>query len=119
MTEIDTDDNIEVDAPATNPASIKASKRKGADSGPSTKKIRLIIEEPDNGPLSLLTTQLKERGLKVPDFGIIVQEALGKMDEEWWKQKLEDLTPLEWKVQAALENPDMRDKLMSLLEGDS
>ncbi len=116
-------ESIEIDVPeeAGKTETKKTAKRKGAETVAAKKselkKVRLTLEEPDDGPLSTLTNQLKDRGIKAPDLAPVVQEALAQMSEKWWAEKLDDLTPLEWKVQAALENPEMREKLMSLLEG--
>lgn len=116
-------ESIEIDAPEESAKKDpkKASKRKGAEVAEAkkaeVKKIRLTLEEAEDGRLTTLTNQLKDRGIKTPDLAPLVSEALEQMSDEWWAEKLEELTPLEWKVQAALENPDMREKLMSLLEG--
>ncbi len=88
--------------------------RKGA-SGETIKKLRAVITETENGPLTTLQTKLKDRGLKNIDIGEVIAEALSTIDESWWAKKLEDLTPIEFKLQAALENPEMRAKLESLL----
>lgn len=88
--------------------------RKGA-SGETLKKVRAVITETENGPLTTLQTKLKDRGLKNFDIGEVIAEALSTIDSEWWEKKLEVLTPIEFKLQAALENPEMRAKLESLL----
>ena len=88
--------------------------RKGA-SGEVLKKVRAVITEPENGPLTTLQTKLKDRGLKNFDIGEVVAEALSTIDTDWWETKLDELTPIEFKLQAALENPEMRAKLESLL----
>ena len=87
--------------------------RKGA-SGETLKKVRAVITETENGPLTTLQTKLKDRGLKNFDIGEVIAEALSTIDSEWWEKKLEVLTPIEFKLQAALENPEMRAKLESL-----
>ena len=88
--------------------------RKGA-SGETLKKVRAVITEDETGPLTVLQTKLKERGLKNFDIGEVIAEALSTIDQDWWDEKLDTLTPIEFKLQAALENPDMRAKLETLL----
>mgnify|MGYP003683321567 CR=1 FL=1 len=111
MTEVD----IEIETNDENENEPKA--RKGADAKSAMKKIRLNLQEVEDGPLNTMLNSLRDRGLKNYDLSETVSEALATIPEDWWKEKLEDLTPLEWKVQAALENPEMREKLVSLLEG--
>lgn len=91
--------------------------RKGGASKANLKKVRLNLLEDEEGSLLSLQNALRDRGLKNYDLSETVSEALATIPQEWWKAKLEDLTPLEWKVQAALDNPDMREKLVTLLEG--
>ena len=91
--------------------------RKGASQKSAMKKIRLNLQEAEDGPLNTLQNSLKDRGLKNFDLSETVSEAIATIPEEFWKEKLEALTPLEWKVQAALDNPEMRERLVSLLEG--
>ena len=45
-------------------------------------------------------------------------EAIDQIPSSWWEEKIEALTPLEYKVQEALKSPDMREKLASLLVDD-
>ena len=42
-------------------------------------------------------------------------EAIDQLPPTWWEDKIESLTPLEYKVQEALKKPDMREKLANLL----
>ena len=95
----------------------KSKSKKGASAKPVARKIRLTVVEDDGGPLSQMLDTLKERGLKNYDLSEVVAEALQTIPESFWKAKLDDLTPLEWKIQAALDNPEMREKLVSLLDG--
>ena len=81
------------------------------------RKLRLTLVEEDNSALAFFQNGLKERAIKNIELGDIVAEALATVPREWWEAKLEELTPLEWKLHAALENPEMRAKLMQLLEG--
>lgn len=111
----DVENEIELEKPEE---SDKAALRKGgAAAKTASKRIRLTIVEEETGPLTQLSEKLKERGLKNHDLSDIVAEALATIPESFWKDKLEELTPLEWKIQAALDNPEMREKLVSLLEG--
>ena len=88
-------------------------KRKGAET--AGKKIRLALPESEDNPLTMFQREIRNRGIKSFDLSEIVMEALAEVGDEWWKDKLESLTPLEYKLQAALENPDMREKLISIL----
>jgi len=121
MVEVDHDDNIEFEESSNEESasgkSVKKSKRQGAEAKSQLKKIRLTIEEAEDGRLHTFMSALRDRGVKNPDLGLLISEALATVNEDWWSSKIEQLTPLEWKVQAALENPDLREKLVTLLEG--
>lgn len=91
--------------------------RAGAQSANNAKKLRLVLAEDEQSQLFAFQQTLKERGVKSFELGDIVAEALATIPKEWWDAKIEEITPLEWKLHAALENPDMREKLMSLLNG--
>lgn len=80
------------------------------------RKIRLNLVEDENSPLFHFQNGLKERGIKNFELSDLISEALATVPQEWWDAKLEELTPLEWKLHAALENPEMRAKLLSLLD---
>ena len=111
---------IEVDVDAKDAekpkSAAKAQSKSGASKAP-TKKVRLVLSVEDESRINILVEGLKQRGLKNYDLSDVVGEALETIEEDWWREKLEELTPLEWKIQAALENPEMREKLVSLLEG--
>lgn len=89
--------------------------RAGAQAAGS-KKIRLTLVEDDNTALAQFQTALKDRGVKGIELSDIVTEALSTIPQEWWDAKIEELTPFEFKLHAALGNPEMRAKLMSLLD---
>lgn len=84
--------------------------------GDELKKTRLVLEEPIDSPLNHLQNTLKDRGVKNLDLNGLVCEALAQVPEEWWETKIEELTPLKFKLDAALEDPKMREKLISLLD---
>ena len=113
--EIDIDATADEDDAAAEKKRVKA--KKGASANPVARKIRLTLVEDEGGPLGELQDQLKDRGLKNYDLSTVVGEALSTIDQGWWKEKLDELTPLEGKIQAALDNPEMREKLVSLLDG--
>lgn len=94
-----------------------AETRVGAQAAAGGKKIRLTLVEDDSSALSQFQTALKDRGVKGVEISDIVAEALATIPKEWWDAKLEELTPFEFKLHAALENPELRAKLMSLLDG--
>lgn len=91
--------------------------RAGAQAGNNAKKLRLVLAEDEQSHLFAFQQTLKERGVKNFELGDIVAEALATIPKAWWDAKIDEITPLEWKLHAALENPDMREKLMSLLNG--
>lgn len=84
--------------------------------GEELKKTRLVLEEAIDSPLNHLQNTLKDRGVKNLDLNGLVCEALAQVPEEWWETKIEELTPLKFKLDAALEDPKMREKLISLLD---
>lgn len=90
--------------------------RVGAQAAGS-RKLRLNLIEDEESALFHFQAAIKDRGIKNFEISDIVSEALATIPQEWWDAKLEELTPLEWKLHAALGNPEMRAKLMSLLEG--
>ena len=45
-----------------------------------------------------------------------IDEALDAVPEEWWAQKKEELTPLEWKIAQISQNPDLKSKLADQLD---
>lgn len=96
--------------------SIAEDLRAGA-SAANNRKLRLVLAEDEQSQLFAFQQTLKERGVKNFELGDIVAEALATVPKEWWDAKIDEITPLEWKLHAALENPDMREKLMSLLNG--
>ena len=78
-------------------------------------KLRLILTVPPEHELNWLQAEFKRRGIQKADLGEIVTDALAQVPRSWWAQKVDDLTPLEFKVQQALENPSLREKLTALL----
>jgi hypothetical protein len=86
-----------------------------ANSEDTTKKIKALITEAADGPLTRIQQDLKDRGIKSFDLNQLISEALQQVPAKWWEEKLEELTPIEFKLQQALEDPDMREKIISLL----
>lgn len=105
-----------VEAPSAD-ETLEQDNRAGAQGANSAKKLRLVIAEDEQSQLFAFQQVLKERGVKNFELGDIVAEALATVPKAWWDAKIDEITPLEWKLHAALENPDMREKLMSLLNG--
>lgn len=110
----------EAEQDISKPAKADKKNRHGASSSAQSasklKKIRVTIEEDETGPIHTFMNQLKDRGVKNPDIASLLLNALKSQPKEWWDSQLDAETPLEWKVQAALENPEMRDKLVNLLQ---
>ena len=82
-------------------------------------KLKLVLAEPADSPLSRFQQNLRERGVKNFDLSQVVSEALSQVPEAWWDQRLDDMTPIEFKLQQAMEDPEMRDKIIALLSGAS
>ena len=90
--------------------------RKGASQ--ASKRSKLVITLPSDAPVVLVAQALKERGAKI-ELGDLIREALAEVPDAWWEQKKEQLTPLEFKIQQALKDPVMRDRLQSFLLKDT
>ena len=88
---------------------------KGAEAGLKT---RCIISTDSDHPFSKFQAEIKERGVKGFDPGELLREILDTLPEEFWSKKLEELTPLEYKINAALSDPEMREKLTLLLASE-
>ncbi len=78
-------------------------------------KLKLALEVPGEHWLVRIQEQCKQRGVKNLDIGEVLLSALGEVPDSWWEEKLEKLTPLEFRVNAALADPDLREKLQALL----
>lgn len=102
-----------VDGPES--GSARGRGRRAAKNSNEEVKARLSLNVGDSHPLAHFMQAVKERGIKNLDLGEFVLEALLTIPEAWWQQKLEDYTPLEYKINAALSDPAMREKLTSLL----
>ncbi len=78
-------------------------------------KIRLQLNAPKDHPLSWFSEEVKMRGIKNLDLNTLVLTAISELGDSWWRQILEEHTPLEYKISAALADPAMREKLKLLL----
>lgn len=78
-------------------------------------KLRLNLATDDDHPFSQLQKELKVRGVKSPDWSSVIVDAFEQVPKTWWEEKLDQLTPLEFKINAALSDPAMREKLTELL----
>ncbi|RYZ60016.1 MAG: hypothetical protein EOP07_02260 [Proteobacteria bacterium] len=52
------------------------------------------------------------------DFNKIFSDALLEVKPSFWSKKLDQLTPLEWKLLAALEDESFKAQVKDLIEGD-
>lgn len=88
-----------------------------AKAGTETKelKTKMTLSFPEDHPFSRLQLELKRRGLKSLDLNTLMEEIFSQTPSEWWDEKLDALTPLEFKVNQALTNPEMREKFKDLL----
>jgi hypothetical protein len=57
--------------------------------------------------------------VEVFDLATVFRDALMEVDPDFWQRKLEELTPFEWKLQAALDDAEFRKKVEALLESKS
>lgn len=85
----------------------------------TTKTTKLLLTSPGEHPFSTFQNEVKTRGIRNLDLNDLVVEALSEVPEAWWQAKIEELTPLEYRVNNALSNPDLRAKLSELLNPKS
>ena len=81
-------------------------------------KTKLLLSTAPSHALSVFQSEIKKRNIKEINLNEILLEAIDQIPSSWWEEKIEALTPLEYKVQEALKSPDMREKLASLLVDD-
>ena len=98
-----------------NPSVEKKAKKSTPKDKSSITKTRLMLSTDEFHPLSSFQAELKLRSIKNFDLNALVVRALKKLPEEYWESELEDITPLEYRVNAALSDPEMRKKLKELL----
>ena len=82
-------------------------------------KTRAMLTTAEEHPLSNLLIEMKKRGVKNFDASSLVLDAINTLEDGWWEEKLEDLTPLEYKISSALTDPEMREKLTQLLSSQT
>ena len=82
-------------------------------------KTRAMLTTEEEHPLGHLLMEMKKRGVKNFDASSLVLDAINTLEDSWWEQKLEDLTPLEYKISSALTDPKMREKLTQLLSSQT
>ena len=92
--------------------------KKGEDKTIKEIKTKLTLSTSPDHPLSHFQNETKKRNIKDVNLNNIILEAIGQIPASWWEEKIESLTPLEYKVQEALKSPGMREKLASLLVDD-
>ena len=90
--------------------------KKTEDKGPKEVKTKLLLSTLPEHPLSNFQAEIKKRNIKEANLNNLILEALDQVSENWWTEKIESLTPLEYKVKEALTNPQMREKLETLLK---
>ena len=93
-------------------------KAKKAKAGNDELKLRLVLNAPESHPFAQFLNQIKQRGVKSFDPGEFILKTLAEFPEEWWNERIEGLTPLEFKINKALSDPDMREKLTMLLASE-
>lgn len=92
----------------------KAKKPKASDE----LKLRLMLNAPEDHPFAQFISEIKKRGVKNFEPGEFILKTLAEFPEEWWNETIEALTPLEFKINKALSDPDMREKLTMLLASE-
>ena len=78
-------------------------------------KTKFNLSLPEDHSFSNLQLELKRRGLKNLDLNVLMEEIFSLVPQNWWEEKLDTLTPLEYKVSQAMANPDMRKKFNEIL----
>jgi hypothetical protein len=81
----------------------------------ATKTSKLLLTSSADHPFSIFQNEVKNRGIRNLDMNEFVVAALSQVPQTWWLEKIEELTPLEYRVNNALSNPDLRAKLSELL----
>ena len=93
---------------------VKASATKKKSTSPSKMKFQLHV--PTEHPFYAFGEVLKQRKAKALDLGALTLEALASVEKDWWTKKLEELTPIEYRINLALKSPELREELSSFLE---
>jgi hypothetical protein len=81
---------------------------------PMKLKLNLTIEE--DHPFFGFLNEVKERKIQELDPADFILEVFANLDGDFWNHELEKRTPLEYKLQQALTNPEMREKLSVILQ---
>lgn len=84
-----------------------------------TNDLKLKLNVPDDHPLAKFAQEIKQRGVKNFDMTQLILEVFDSQTDEWWSDKLESETPLEFKINRALSDPNMREKLKELVSDSS
>ena len=97
---------------------VSKAKAKKAKTGNDELKLRLVLNAPEEHPFAQFISEIKQRGVKNFEPGEFILKTLAEFPQEWWDEKIESLTPLEFKINKALSDPDMREKLTMLLASE-
>ena len=96
---------------------LEAKKKATAKKKPATvAKMKVQLQVPTDHPFFSFGEELKQRKAKGIDLAQLVLDALSAVKEDWWTKKLEELTPIEYRIHLALNNPELREELSSFLE---
>lgn len=93
---------------------LKGEDAKSDEEGLLKLKIQLTLG-PDH-PLARCNQTLKDKGIKSPHFSQLISDGLLQASEEWWQKQTDALIPLDVKVQEALRDPGMRERLSEFLD---
>lgn len=97
----------------------EASKGKGRGKLPAakveSKGLKVNLQLGEEHPVAKFCEEVRSRGIKGFNSSDFLLEVLAQVPESFFTEKLEQLTPLEYRINAALADPDMREKLQQLL----
>ncbi|MCB9229927.1 MAG: hypothetical protein H6618_09970 [Deltaproteobacteria bacterium] len=101
------------------PEESSSAKKKHKSQASQLTKTRCVISSSADHPFCQFMNQLRDRGVRQFDPGEFIGEILDSMSDQFWKEQLEKRTPLEFRINAALADPNMREKLTTLLAAET
>lgn len=88
---------------------------KPSDASQKENRLKLQLSLDGDHPLANFCNEIKKRGIKDVEMNHFILEALKEVPTHWWDMQLDQVTPLEYRVNMALNDPAMREKLSKLL----
>ncbi len=84
------------------------------------KTIKIKVKENQFERIKQLKLKLKKRGLSKEGlslvFSLIFQKALDKLGDEFFREVLNELTPISYKIECLSQNEDNKRKLLDMVE---